>query len=234
MDKSLILNRIKEYKNFSSDIELAEFLGVSRQTLSNWRSRNSIDYELLFTKCEQDDLTWLITGRRDYSLLKNDNSNAQESTAVYKRRTDRVIPTIQQIPLYNIEAAAGVVHLFRNQNDDKPIDFIQIPGIPKSDGALYITGDSMYPLLKSGDIAIYKKVEDVRNVIFFWGEMYIIGIDNDGDEYVGVKFVQKSDLGSEYIKLVSHNQHHSAFDVPKDKIKALALVKASVRINSMG
>lgn len=233
MDKSLILNRIKEYKKFTSDLQLADFLGVTKQNLSNWRTRNTIDFEILFTKCVDIDLTWLITGKSEYNLSEID-TNVNEGPAIYKQRTDRTISGIQQIPLYNIEAAAGIVHLFKNQNEDKPIDFIRIPGIPKCDGAIHITGDSMYPLLKSGDIAMYKQIEDLNNAIFFWGEMYIVGFENDGDFHVMVKYIQQSELGSDFIMLVSYNQHHKPFDLAKKKIKALALVKASVRINSMG
>ena len=40
MDKKLILNRIKEYNNFKTDKELADFLTISKSTLSNWYNRN--------------------------------------------------------------------------------------------------------------------------------------------------------------------------------------------------
>ena len=62
IDKLQIISRIKQAKNFQSDIELADFLGVSRATLSNWKARNRVDYDLLFSKCEHINLHWLITG----------------------------------------------------------------------------------------------------------------------------------------------------------------------------
>ena len=58
--------------------------------------------------------------------------------------------------------------------------------IPKCDGGLRIVGDSMYPLLKSGDIVFYKQVHDIMHSII-WGEMYLISFDIDGDEYVSVE-----------------------------------------------
>lgn len=61
--------------------------------------------------------------------------------------------------------------------------------IPKCDGGLRIVGDSMYPLLKSGDIVFYKQVHDIMHSII-WGEMYLISFDIDGDEYVSVKYLQ--------------------------------------------
>ena len=97
---------------------------------------------------------------------------------------------------------------------------------------MFVTGDSMYPLLKSGDIVIYKQVYNIEEGIF-WGEMYLISVDIDGEEYISVKYIQKSDQGDDYIKLVSQNGHHQPKDIRKDRIRAIAMIKASVRINAM-
>ena len=147
-----------------------------------------------------------------------------------KLRTD-VVSETQQVPLYDFEAVAGLVPLFNDTIKHVPIDYIQIPNLPKCDGAIYITGDSMYPLLKSGDIVLYKRVDDILNCIF-WGEMYLISVDMGGEEYVTVKYIQKSQR-TDHIRLVSYNQHHEDKDVPVSKIRALAFIKASIRINSM-
>lgn len=59
---------------------------------------------------------------------------------------------------------ASIVPLFQNSDEIKPIDHISIPNLPKCDGAVYVAGDSMYPLLKSGDIVMYKEVIDIKNI----------------------------------------------------------------------
>lgn len=51
INKALILNKIKNYLNFRTEAQFADFLGLKRTTLSSWYSRNSIDYELLYEKC---------------------------------------------------------------------------------------------------------------------------------------------------------------------------------------
>ena len=63
--------------------------------------------------------------------------------------------------------------------------------------------------------------------------MYLISVDQEGDEMVLVKYVQKSIKGDDYIRLVSQNQHHQDKDIKLSKVRALALIKASIRINSM-
>jgi len=70
MDKSLILNRIKSEKKFKTDTELANFLGISKATLSNWYKRDTIDYDLVLSKCEHMDLNWIIRGDKSF-----ENSN---------------------------------------------------------------------------------------------------------------------------------------------------------------
>ena len=168
-------------------------------------------------------------------LLTDSISNdliLKEPDAVYKLKNEN-IQTNQLVPLFDFEASAGIVELFKNQNgNNKPVDFISIPNLPKCDGAIYVAGDSMYPLLKSGDIIMYKELDNkIENI--FYGEMYLISIEIEGQEFVSVKWLQKSDLGLEHILLVSQNKHHQSKDVHLSKVKALALIKGSIRINSM-
>jgi phage repressor protein C with HTH and peptisase S24 domain len=170
---------------------------------------------------------WLLTGKG--SMLKSANP---KNGPVFRLKTDNDIQH-QSVPLYDIQASASVVALFRDNNNEKPIDHITIPNLPKCDGAIYVSGDSMYPMLKSGDIIMYKKVGTALENMF-WGEMYVVTlINDDGDEFVMVKWLHKSELGQEYVKLVSENRHHQPKDFHIKNIKGLALIKASVRVNSM-
>lgn len=169
--------------------------------------------------------------KESYPSLANTKPDViNETMHDFRLRTDSTIE-VQSIPLYNIEGTAGLVPLFNDTNSQTPVDYINIPHLPKCDGAIHVTGDSMYPLLKSGDIVLYKQINDFLPNIF-WGEMYLISIDMEGEEYVTVKYIQKSDK-EDHIKLVSHNQHHSDKLVHIAKVRALAFVKASIRINSM-
>lgn len=58
----LILERIKTTYKLKNNSELARFLGVKPNTISNWYSRNSIDFDIIFSKCEGVSLDWLING----------------------------------------------------------------------------------------------------------------------------------------------------------------------------
>ena len=136
-----------------------------------------------------------------------------------------------EIPLYDIEVTAGVVSLFRDPKSYTPIDTIKIPNMPNCDGALFVTGDSMYPLIKSGDIVLYKSITEIPQSVFF-GNMYLVSVDVEGDEMVMVKYVQRG-KDENHILLVSENKHHADKEVHITNINGMALVKASVRFNSL-
>jgi phage repressor protein C with HTH and peptisase S24 domain len=205
-------------------------LGASRGSISkavkDGKSIGSNVLEKIIALYPDLNPVWLLTGEGEMFIDKD----SAPAITTFKLKTDSTVES-QQIPLYNLEAVAGLVPLFLNSRALQPVDHISIPHLPKCDGAVYVTGDSMYPLLKSGDIVLYKIIEDVPNGIF-WGEMYLLGIDMGGEEYITVKYIHQSDKEG-FIKLVSENPHHQHKEVAVDKIRALALIKASIRINAM-
>ncbi|WP_313261935.1 helix-turn-helix domain-containing protein [Sphingobacterium sp.] len=83
-DKSLILNKIKLHYGFKTDAQFAKFLGIKPNSLSNWYSRNTMDYELVFSKCDEIDGNWIFTGEGD--MLKS-----------YMRQTN-VLPLNKDFP----------------------------------------------------------------------------------------------------------------------------------------
>ena len=206
--------------------QLAQRLGVGKTALSmietgkarlSARNRNILVQELNVNP------TWLESG-------KGQMFNADPMlSASFGRGSEMAMP-LQSVPLYSVEATAGLVPLFEQQEAYSPINYIHIPNLPKCDGAVYVVGDSMYPLLKSGDIVLYKQLRDLDDI--FWGDMYLLSIDLDGEEYITVKYVQRSEREG-YILLVSQNQHHADKDIEMSRVRAIALVKASIRMNSM-
>ena len=212
MNKSLILSKLKSHLGFKYDSELADFLDIAPNTLSTWKSRNTLDYDKIIEKCEFIDANWLITGKEPMLRDNAGSSVVKESRDVYVLKTDRILDT-QKIPLYNAEKEI--------------VDYLHIPNAPKCDGALMANGDSMYPLIKSGDILGYKIIEDLINDIYpeF---MYILNINVAGDTFSTIKFIHKGQT-DEYLKLVSENKHHQDKEVLISKILYVAQIKLLVR-----
>ena len=230
-----LYNDLKNGGIIKSDKDLAKKIGYSPQKLNEvlkGRTKFNLDFLQKFCTHYGQSLDFIVFGVKNTNTPDVEAQGFNEANLIYKLKSDHLINSNQRIPLYDIEAVAGIVPLFQDMQQQKEVDYITIPNLPKCDGAIKITGDSMYPLLKSGDIIMYKQINDIENDIF-WGEMYLLSIATDDEDYIIVKYLQRSDKGDDWVKLVSQNQHHQERHVQRSRIKALALVKASIRINSM-
>ena len=98
-----IIERLKIGLELSSDNALADTLGVSKTTLSNWKSRNSLDFPLVFSLCEQISLDWLLTGKGN--MLKGvveqspspQQSNEKEPTQLINQLLDTIKGQAEEI-----------------------------------------------------------------------------------------------------------------------------------------
>ncbi|MPM94891.1 hypothetical protein SDC9_142040 [bioreactor metagenome] len=232
-----IVAKLEEYLHFKNiPVATAEReVGLSNASLSKpFKAKTTIKTDTLekFLSAYNDINPMWLMDLSPEMLLKSENGHVNEPMKVYSaKKTKEAIIGIQEVPLYDLEATAGLTELFDSGKSHKILDTIKIPNLPRCDGALPITGDSMYPLLKSGDIILFKQTS-VENI--FFGEMYLLSVKIDHwEEYVTVKYVQKSDKGENFVKLVSQNQHHQSKDIDVKHIIAIAMVKASIRYNTM-
>lgn len=221
--------RVREYLDYKgiTKYKFCNDLGFSNKFLDNSSNMGTDKACKILHYYPDLNSEWLLTGNGP--MIKEENTSVVIMNN--DRKTVDSLHVNQEIPLYDLEAVAGLRELFSSGEPQRILDTIKIPNLPKCDGAISVTGDSMYPLLKSGDIILYKETE-FENI--FFGEMYLLSVKlNDWEEYITVKYVQKSDQGQEYVKLVSQNSHHQPKDIHVSKISALALIKASIRINTM-
>lgn len=214
-----------EYKGLSKN-KFEQICGFSKRYVSN------ISVSLQPDKIERISLNfpdlnigWLLTGEGEMIIP----STSVEPQQTFQLRTDRTIP-VQEIPLYDFDAAAGLVAIFNEMHAD-PVDYLRIPNLPTVDGAIFVRGDSMSPLLKSGDIVMYKKKELSIDSIL-WGEIYLLSFQTDGDSYTAVKYIRKSETPG-MVCLASFNPSFAPKDIPMESITALALVKASLTFHTM-
>ena len=239
-----VKDRIKEFCKVEK-LSVTAFetsIGVSNGYVNS--ISKSIGIEKLNTIIENYsnlNIEWLLTGKGPmlksaepidtYKPLSGPTPPAVEVKPIHKPRSIEKKVEEQVVYLYDFEATAGLKALFDN-NRQNIIDTIKIPNLPKCDGAIHIVGDSMYPILKSGDIILYKQMPPgIENLLY--GEMYLLSYDINGEDYIVVKYIRKSDKGEPFVTLASENPEHAARDIDFRRVTALALVKASVRINCM-
>ena len=226
------IDRIYKYIEYK-EVSIAEFErlnSISNGYLSKMKRRSAgVGEDIMnsiLENCPDLSAEWLLTGNGE--MLRSEEKQVLDVQRLHRPPYSEGISDLE-VPLYNIDAAANLRTLFDNRQQNI-IDTIRIPDLPRCDGAIYIRGDSMYPLLKAGDIIIYKEISDFANPVY--GEIYLIDYAVNGDDYLVVKYVKRSDLQN-CIHLVSYNTHHDPIDIPVSAIRAMAIVKASVRLNTM-
>lgn len=216
------INQFIDYKGIKIN-SFETSIGVSK---SYWNNTQKISAEVvgeILRVYSELSAEWVMTGQGE--MLK------QEPIHIYPAKYTEKMQPEGSIKLYDLEASANLHTLFLRR-DENILGEINVPNVPVCDGAVYVKGDSMYPLLKSGDIIAYKIIKpEVQNI--FFGEMYLLSIDMDGDEYLTVKYVNRSDRGEEWIRLDSFNKYYQSKDFPLASVRAMALVKLSISVHTM-
>lgn len=208
MDKSIIINKIKEYYKFKTDAEFARFLDVKPQTLSSWYRRNTFDIDLLYAKCIDIDGNWLLTGKGP--MLKETIDNAC--------MPNNAIPLITEDVILKIKDSN-----FKIPNEDIKQQYV-IPDFENVDFLTPIKGSSMYPKYSPGDLVACRILHNPKYIQ--WNKIYIIITKDQGVLY---KRLLPSVLKDHY-KLVSDNDEYPPFDIPIDEITNIALVIGAIRL----
>lgn len=69
---------IKHYADGNKS-RFASMLGISPQAISTWEKRNTFDIELIFTKCENLNAKWLLTGTGE--MFVNEEQQPQSTSS---------------------------------------------------------------------------------------------------------------------------------------------------------
>lgn len=104
MDKSEMINALANHYSNGKLKDFASFLGVAQNTISNWKTRGTIDYELVFTKCEGLSASWLLSGGLGKMINKEkspdgvpgQSEGGGQSSIINSGLTDNVLKLILQ------------------------------------------------------------------------------------------------------------------------------------------
>lgn len=181
------------------------------------------------TSVQNLDAEWLLTGKG--TMLKPEYKSTETKANMVSESMVSYNTPLRTIPLLRLDNVISLHSLFSDTTGAHTAGEICIPDAPLCDGAIYVKGDSMYPILKSGDIICYKIIHNIASIL--WGEMYLMEIDNEGEQYITIKYILKSDVGDDHILLTSENCQHEPIHLLKTSVKVLALIKASIRYNCL-
>ena len=214
MDKSKIIREIKLYLGFKNDTELADFLGIKQNTLSTWKSRNTMDYDLVISKCDFIDANWLLTGEGE--MLKSDNNTPIVA--------EPQLPS--GVPMLPFDAFAGIGTDVEGVNLDTIEERYVVPLFDgmKMDFMISVRGSSMYPKYNSGDVVACRMVQELLFVQ--WNKVYVLDTISQG---VIIKRLKKSDKEG-FVICKSDNEQYEPFEIPMSDIRTIALVVGIIRL----
>ena len=152
---------------------------------------------------------WLLTGEGE----------------MLKESTDATVPHNRIRYWVDVDATAGGITLFDDQVTANYID-LDIPEFRDCTDAVNLYGDSMLPLYKSGQIIILK--EWMESFIDY-GNVYLV-ITKKGNRMV--KYLRKGS-DAQHVLCVSENKDFDPFEIEKDDILRLYLVKGGISKNTL-
>lgn len=152
--------------------------------------------------------------KNDYLLKRREQKLLQNTTH------NKFIET-SRIPIFDIPIDASFLERY---NDDgpyyEPIGFLDIPRLRNCNFIARVTGNSMYPILKSSGYVACRIVQDFS--YFEEGEMYFVSTRNG---FETVKYVQTGDNPDE-LKLIPHNEKIKASVIKKEIVLKMCIVEA--------
>ncbi len=151
--------------------------------------------------------TWLLTGQGEMLVEERDDTPEFD------------LPAIKYYP--NVDGSMGGMEFL--DNPDETVQLMHIPGYTDCTLAINAYGDSMSPLINSGEIVL---LSEWQERFFDWGKIYLI-ITRNG--YRTIKRIYPSDT-KDHISCRSENaQLHPPFDIPLADITCCYLVKGWIR-----
>ncbi len=160
---------------------------------------------------------WLVTG--EGQMFKEGFTPPQ-----WEAHPVPVITKETGIPLYDVDFALGYTDFF-NDSMGGPLAYVDFPGTRNATCWVRTTGDSMEPVIHSGDFLCLKKIEE-WSAYLTTGEIYAIETVND------MRTVKKIERGYDELSLtlVPVNTEYKKQEIRKDLIRQVFKVVAVAKL----
>lgn len=220
-----IVDRIKLFREYLGIGQTAfeVNIGVARGYFSNVKTLGSDRILRIHTKYPELNIEWLVTGNGE--MIKNAEREQKtieiSESAISKTKRKGAL-------IYDIDATCGLSGRDIEFTDEKVIGSIDAPEINSDSKIIFATGDSMLPLIASGDRVVIRKIESWD--YFNYGQVYLI-ITN---EYRLIKRVRRHPKDADNLILLrSENPNYDDIDLPKREIIHLFIVENILSIKNI-
>lgn len=154
---------------------------------------------------------WILTGEGEM---------IRDAEALNEKITHKI-----GTPVYDVDATcADGSSLFA---EERISGYIDLPAINKNAIIFTACGDSMKPIINSGDKIAVREIKDWNYL--YYGQIYFIITE----EYRMIKYVRKHPTNSELIIFRSENENYDDMELPKNQIKQLFVVENIISIQNL-
>jgi phage repressor protein C with HTH and peptisase S24 domain len=179
--KSLVLKQLKNHYNFKKDVDLAKFLDITPQMLSNWDSRDTFDYSVIYRKCVDINPDWILSKGKGEISRNKDTQKEYKNTPI----NSNILNSINygnKIPIVNASIITSVKNCL-NDIVQNPFDYITLPLNMIQPDSTYLCvrklGDSMSPTLSDSDIIIIRLINSSEWANIPNEQIFIVTDEND-------------------------------------------------------
>ena len=195
-------------KHFGSDLKLmSENLNIQESRLSEILTDDAyLEYSDIINLNDNGvNIGWLLGGHGNMTISEIPSSSASKNTIKYYPAVSGSMGGVQ----------------FLDDPEESYVDII-LPGFSECKYAMNAYGDSMHPVIKSGQVVI---LMEWTESFIDWGRIYLV-VTKSG--YRIIKYLKPSD-NADAIRCESENKElNPAFDINKEDIHKLFLVKGWV------
>lgn len=192
---------------------IAEKMGHTEQYFSRLKSSGEISPNHIFKLKEAfpEINENYISKNQGNVFTDDDNSENNDSLAVTTKQQSKTLA------IYDLDCATGEISLVHDAT--APSGTISFLGAEDCDFAVKVHGDSMTGKISNGGVIAVKELFD-KDIIPY-GHIFLIFTS----DLRMVRYIKKSKKGDEYVKLSSNNSQFDDFEIKRDKIVRLFMVK---------
>ena len=150
------------------------------------------------------------------------NESLQTETSYIQKRREQKNSIVNKGTIIFTDADFSAGNSIEFFDDSTMINSAYTMDIPEFAGTVSFRayGDSMEPIIKSGNIVFATKIEDWASHLEY-GQIYGI-VCHDNRRYL--KYIRKCKKESTHFLLKSENEFYDDFEIPKEKIKNVWLI----------
>ena len=229
----IVISDLKNNRGVSLQ-SISEKIGMPNQNVFNVKQGNNNATEpMIKAMCEAYNINKAFIYMGEGPMYKGQAVPMQTrkgglSTGFTEAEATGKSSAMRHIPMYeNVDALGGKIDIFVDNNSAYVTGYAEIPNLGDSDAIIKISGDSMYPRYKAGDLIAIKRIHDFG--VIQYGQPHVIVTA----EQRLVKYLRRGPDKNHWLLCSENKAHYDDFPIEIGKVKHLFLIRGLVRFENL-